>query len=154
MARSITAELSSLIEQLQGERLGHVRAIAEIDEVFSKFGIQPRETPRRGRPPRAFTAAAPASAGGALIGAAAAAPTRGRRGRRPRGRFGTSGTQSVVDFVAKAGKGGASSSQISKHWKSEGRAGEPFVTLAQLIKTKRLRKQAVKGQRGSQYFSA
>lgn len=140
MARSATDELGAIIERLQSQRQEHADAIERIDGIFARYGIQPAAGKKRGRPAGRPAAAAP--------------KTQGRKRRRRRGRFGTSGTASVLDFVRQAGKGGASSRDISKHWKSEGRAGEPYITLGQLVKGKKLKKQAIEGGRGSKYTLA
>ena len=57
-----------------------------------------------------------------------------------RGSFGTTATESLLTFVKAGGPKGRASGEISKHWKSEGRSGEAFVTLGQLVKAKKLKK--------------
>jgi hypothetical protein len=47
-----------------------------------------------------------------------------------------------------------SSAEITKHWKSEGRSGLPYIALGQLVKARKLKKTDLKGQRGSQYTLA
>lgn len=125
-------KLSGLLDSLRAERQRHVNAIEKIDSVFADLGIQ--RVQRDGRAP-----------------ARKAGPGRPKRRQRTRRRFEISGTKSILDFVKKAGKGGASSSDISKQWKSEGRSGEPYVTLGQLVKTRKLKKKSIKGTRGSVY---
>ncbi len=146
MTRGINpVRLANVIKKLQEERQVLQRKISDIDAIFAKCGISAAAgtAPRRGRPPRAGKAAA-------------AAGKRGRGGRRGRVRqkFETSGAQSILECVKSGGRGGVSSSAISQHWKSEGRAGEPFVTLGHLCKAGKLKKKKLRGQRGSQYTLA
>lgn len=137
MARDINpGQLAKTIQSLQQKRAEYQRKIAEIDEVFARCGITPG------------SGAAPARAA-----RPAAAPAK-RRGKRRRGRFAKSAGQSLIDLVRSAGKKGVSSNELAKHWKTEGRAGQPYVALGQLVRTKKLRKENLKGQRGSQYFAA
>lgn len=138
MARSATDELGAIIDQLQRERDDHRKAIEAIDALFGRYGIRPAERKRRGR----------------SASTAAAKPARKPGRRRGRRRFGVSGTQSVLNFIRQAGKSGAASNQISRHWKAEGRSGEPYITLGQLVKAKKLKKQSIPGERGSRYTLA
>ncbi len=137
MPRSSTNQLSVLINRLQSERLEHLAAVAEIERIFAANGIQPRTTARRGRPPRSSS------------GSSTSSP-RGRR-RRTRRKFKVSGPQSLLNFVRSAGRSGAASSELASHWKSEGRSGEPYITLGHLVKKKALKRRDLKGRRGSQY---
>ena len=128
MARGINpTRLTGIIQQLQQERREHQRRIDQIGAIFTKCGIAPP--------------------------AAGAAKTAGKRGRPRRGRkrFDKSGPQSILDFIQANGQGGASSAELSQHWKSEGRTGEPYITLGHLVKQKKLKRKSLKGQRGSQY---
>ena len=77
---------------------------------------------------------------------------RKRRGRR--GRFATSGTESVLAFVRQGGSKGRASSEVSKHWKSEGRSGDAYNALGQLTKNKKLKVQKIEGERGGRYTAA
>ena len=142
MAKSTSSaqELTRVIDELQSKRQTHVRAIEEIDAIFSQYGIRPSGARRRGRPPKALSGAA-------------STPGK-RRGRRRRGSFATTGEDSVLNFVAKAGKKGATGAQIVKHWEKEGRGGQAYNTVTKLVKDKRLKRQNLKGQRGSVYTAA
>ncbi len=128
---SAIQELQSLIQRLQKERQAHVEAIDRIDGVFMSFGIG-SGVKRRGRP-------------------------RGSRNKksgkkvRARRKFKTSGSQSILDFVKRSGRKGVTGSQITKHWNSEGRGAGCYNIMGQLVKTKKIRRQPLKGQRGSSY---
>ena len=136
MARTINASrLAEAIRQLQQERQSLQSRIDQIDRIFAQCGISiPAAAPRG-------TAMAARREGG-----------RQRAGRK--GRFPTSANQSLLDLIGKAGKGGIGSGQIVKHWKSEGRAGQPYVVLRYLVKQGKLKKKSVKGPRDSQYTIA
>lgn len=120
--------LSNILDNLRAERLEHLKAVDRIDTVFTDLGISPER--QNGRVP---------------------VRKMGRRRRKTRRRFKVSGTKSILNFVKKAGRSGASSAQISKQWKSEGRSGAPYVTLGQLVRSRKLKKKSLKGRRGSTY---
>jgi hypothetical protein len=151
----LAEQLGSLITQLQAQRQEHVQALAEIDAVFAQLGLQPQAAKRRGRPPKAQAAAAKidapaapqAQAADRMIGAPAAKP----RGKRKRRKFSTSGTEAILTFVKGGGAKGRTSAEINKQWKQEGRSGNAYVQIGQLTKAKKLKKEDLKGQRGSRY---
>jgi hypothetical protein len=144
----IAARLESALSGLQQEKQELVRKLAEIDTVFSQLGIQPQDGKRRGRPPKNGQAAGPILAA-APLATAPAAPKAGRR--RKRRKFAIPAHESVLQFVKAGGKGGRTSKEIGNHWKEEGRSGQPFITLGQLVKSKKLKKQNMPGVRGSRY---
>jgi hypothetical protein len=153
----LAEQLGSLITRLQAQRQEHVQALAEIDAVFGRLGIQAQAAKRRGRPPKAQAAvaasidapAAPkAQAADRMIGAPLAPKTRGKRKRR---KFSTSGTEAILAFVKDGGAKGRTSDEINKQWKQEGRSGNAYVQIGQLTKAKKLKKEDLKGQRGSRY---
>ena len=149
MARSDRAgELKKLIAQLQSERQQHVEAIEEIDRTFSELGIDAEMAPRRRGPGR------PAGRrGGRRTKAAKTGKKATKAGRRRRrGRFARSGEDSVVSFVKS--KGNPSTAEVNQHWKSEGRAGKADNTLTRLVQQKKLKRQKIKGERGSRYQAA
>ena len=140
MPNSKIKELQSTVGKLQAERQGHVDAIAEIDVAFEQLGIAPGALKkRRGRRP------------GRKVGR----PAKKKVGRKPKRRTGkryaVSGTDSILGFVKHAGTKGATGGQIDKHWKSQGRAGSAYNILGQLVKTKKVKRHRLKGQRGSAY---
>ena len=140
------AQLTSLIAKLQAERQEHADAIAEIDATFERFGISHSAPKRRGRPRKVAT-----SKVSSQVGLAKHPKKRTRRGRR---KFAVSGSDSVLTFVKNAGKKGTTTSEIVKHWKSEGRAGDGYTLLGQLVKAKQLKKEKIEGAKGSRYTVA
>lgn len=136
MAKTLGDELAAVIAHLQQQRQEYVAALAEIDRIFKRCGIEPAPAPKPSRQGRR----------------AAKQPTARARRRRPQ--FSKTATQSILDLVRQGGRKGVGSSAIAAHWKSEGRAGQPYVTLGKLVKARKLRRQDLKGQRGSQYFIA
>ena len=130
-----TRELERLVQQLKSDRQAHVDAIAQIDATFEQFGIAATPRKRRGRPPGS--------------GKGTAKKTTTKKRRRKRGRFSQSGDESVVNFVK--GKGTATSKEINQHWTKQGRAGRADNAITKLIKEKKLKRQNIKGARGSRY---
>lgn len=130
-------QLEANITSLQERRRALVADLAKIDALCEKYGIQLQDRKRPGRP-KAGTAAKPASTGH----------------RRPRGRFAKSAHASIVDFLKGRGAKGATTSEINAHWRSEGRAGNAYVALGHLTKQKEIKRQNLKGQRGSRYTAA
>jgi hypothetical protein len=136
-------ELDQAVSKLQKERKEHEAAILEIDSVFERLGITPTAKKRRGRPPgRKTRARKPARA------------TKPARGKRKRRTFKVSGTESVLRFVKAAKVKGRTTSEINKRWKSEGRSGDAYITIGQLVKDGKLKKEEMKGERGSRYTAA
>ena len=130
MSNTRLEELKSLIEKLQGERQGHLDAIARIDEVFAGLGIHAQAV-KRGRP-----------AGGAV---------KMVRRRRRRRTFKVTGADSILAFVKAAGAKGVTGGQIVRKWKAEGRAAGCYNMLGTLVRAKKIKRQHVKGSRGSVY---
>ena len=136
MPRGIDPDrLAATIKNLQKQRQELQREIDRIDAGFAQCGIGPA------------AAAAPQAR-------ASDATSRSGRQRRTRGKFAKSATESLLEVIKAAGKKGVTSKELSKHWKNEGRAGEPYVALRQLAINKKVRKEDLKGRRGSQYFAA
>jgi ribosomal protein S14 len=83
-------------------------------------------------------------------------PTKPAAGSRPRARrkFAMSGAESIVAFVSKAGSKGATTAEIVKNWKSQGRGGDGYTTIGELVKARKLKKESLEGQRGSRYVAA
>jgi hypothetical protein len=135
--------LVEIVNDLRARRQEHVDGLARIDDLFAKCGIQLQQQKRRGRPPGRRT--------GTPV--AAAAPAK-RRKRRTRRKFAVSGLDSILGFVKGAGKKGATTSEIVKHWKSEGRSGDGYTALGQLVKERKLSKEKLKEAKGSRYKAA
>jgi hypothetical protein len=112
-------------------------AVERIDALFKQFGIHPSNGRRPGRPSAAVKNAR--------------RPGRPPRRKRTRKTFSRSGLESVLDFVKGRGAEGATTGEINKHWKSEGRAGTAYVTIGHLVKDRKLKKRRLVGQRGSRY---
>jgi hypothetical protein len=148
----LAGTLVATIQKLQAQRREHVDAIAEIDAVFEKYGIQLPERKRRGRPPGRKPGRKP---GRPATAPKAIEKPSGRKGkRRTRRKFAVSGLDSILGFVRNAGKKGATTSEIVKHWKAEGRSGDGYTTLGQLVKGKKLSKENLKDAKGSRYRTA
>ena len=137
-------ELATLINRLQSERQEHLDAIDEIDATFGQFGITVPAKKRRGRPRKTVRTARPAKPR-----QAAKVAKKGKR--KARRQFPMSGLDSVLAFVKKAGKKGVTTAEIVKHWKSDGRSGNGYKALGELVKAKKLKKEKIKGAKGSRY---
>lgn len=148
------SQLADLITKLQNDRQEHADAIAEIDAIFARYGIKPQEQRRRGRPPGKKAGRKPGHRPGRPPAAAAQKPGGRKTKRRTRRKFALSGVDSILGFVKTAGKKGVTTSEIVGHWKSEGRSGNGYNALGHLVKEKKLKKQPLKGQRGSRYITA
>ena len=134
MAKKTTTarELQAVITRLQQQRQAHLDALAEIDSAFAQFGIKPRKRTRKAKKKVAKKVA----------------KRHKRKARRTRK---MSGPQSILNFVKRAGKNGVTGAKIVRHWNAEGRAGKAYTAIGKLVKAKKLKRRAVKGERGSQY---
>jgi hypothetical protein len=130
MPKTTAQQLHVLVARLQRERQVHVKALAEIDAIFAGAGV-PAAPVRSVRP------------------VAVAKPKVG--GKAKRRRFAVSGTNSILEQVRQGGKEGATSGNIAKQWKREGRAGSAFNILGQLVREGRLRRHKLRDDRGSRY---
>lgn len=129
-------QLEETITRLQERRRALTADLARIDALCERYGIQLQGRKGPGRPPGRRAAAVPGTRAGR---------------RRKRGRFTKSALVSVADFVKAAGPKGVTTSEVNKHWKGEGRAGDAYVTLGQLTKLRKIKRKNLKGQRGSRY---
>ena len=146
MAQSAAKELATLINTLQAERQEHVDTIANIDATFEQFGIVAAPAKRLGRPRKATKAAKPA------MPMAAAKPAKPARGKRRK--FPVSGLDSILAFVKSAGKKGVATAEIVKYWKAEGRSGDGYTALGELVTAKKLKREKIEGAQGSRYTVA
>lgn len=148
MSPDITAakELANLINKLQAERKAHLEAITQIDATFQQFGITvAAPAKRRGRPPKTTVLAkAPPQV----------TETPGSGKRRTRRTFSVTGSDLILGFVKAAGKKGATTSEIVKHWKAEGRSGDGYTALGLLVKAKKLKMAKLEDEKGSRYTLA
>ena len=134
------------IQELLAQKQKHTEALDRINEMLSRIGSMlgggngsgVRRGP--GRPP--------ASASPAM---AAVEPTTRRR-RRKRGKFAVSGEESIINFIREHRN--PSTSEITAHWRSEGRGGKADNALSRLVKIRRLKRQPIAGERGSRYVVA
>ena len=146
-ASATVAELERIIRRLQQERQEHQDAIGKIDATFQSLGITPQAAPRRGRPgrpPKSSTGAAPAAAAGK------GGRKRGRRRRRGAAPDGMTAEQFLVDLVKDKQ---LSTSDINKRWVASGRNGRADIMLGKLVAGGKLKRDKVKGERGSLYGS-
>ena len=138
MAESSTTEqLGEIIKQLLTERQKHVDAIAAIDEAFAGHGIQVQVRRGPGR-----------------LRKLASAPTakKASKGKRTRGKF----KETADEFVKSLLKGGRklATAQINARWEQAGRAASADNVLSRLTKDGELKREQVKGTRGSKYSLA
>ena len=139
MSKTAINDLQALIRKLQDQRKAHLDAIADIEAAFGSLGIKP---PKRRRRPRG-----------------AKKPTaRNKTGKkkvakkvRRRKKFKTTANELVLATIKKAGAKGATGAQISKAWRSAGRPGDAYNTLNELAKAKKIKRNPLKGKRGSLY---
>ena len=135
MAKKLINELQSLVVKLQAERQAHVDAVAAIDATFQALGIS-AETKRRGRRPGPGKKAKIAKT------------------RVKRRKFKTTANELILATIKKAGTKGAAGAQITKAWKAVGRPGNAYNALNLLLKAKKIKRQKIKGERGSVYRAA
>lgn len=145
MPRATAAsQLTRLVKQLQAERGAHVSAIAAIDANCVQLGISLGPVKRGpGRPKGSGTAAKKAAA----PKAPAAAPKRAGRG---------SYKQTAEEYILSLLEGGKklTTSQVVGQWRQTKRGGKADNTLSKLAKAKKIKRQNIKGSRGSVYSLA
>jgi len=141
MSKTAINDLQSIISKLQNERQAHVDAITDIDKAFTALGIKPTKMRRR-----------------RLVAKKAA--TRARVGKKRIARkgpksFRMTASDLVKAVIKKGGANGVTGTQITKAWRSAGRAGDPYNTLGELSRTKKIKRRPIKGKkRGSLYCMA
>ena len=59
-----------------------------------------------------------------------------------------------MEFVKSKGNAGVTTAEINQQWKSEGRGANADTTLSQLTKQKKLKREKIKGKKGSRYKAA
>ena len=128
--------LDRLTEVITSAREEVARRIAQIQELL--FSAAPA---RPGRMPSQPVAAATAPK----------APAKHKR-RRP-GKFKLTANESILAFLNDKGARGATGAEIVKHWESQGRGSGAYVNIGELVKEKKLKKEALKGERGSRYMT-
>ena len=123
--------LAAQIDALMHKRVGHASAIEAIDGLLGKISHM---------------------LGGKLEAPAAAkvkVTTGGKKRRKRRGSFTMSGDESILAFIKSAGT--PTTKEVNQHWKGEGRGGSADNALTKLVKTKKLKRINIKGERGSKY---
>lgn len=150
MAQSqLTKQLVQLIADLQAERQQHEDAIADIDAALGHFGIVTEAPARRGRRPGRKKVAKRRTAKKKTSKKKAGT----KKGRRRRGRGAYS--QTADEFVLGLLKGKTlTTKQVNDAWTRARRAGKADNTLSKLSKDKKVKRQNIKGARGSQYTAA
>ncbi len=166
MKKRSTNELTGLIQRLTVIRKQHVASLAEIESTFRQLGIahllksaapagrggakrRAAQAPsaskaptgkRRGRPPKAETAAKATKAAGRAGKKAS---------KRVRGKFEVTGDDLILEFVRKLGC--PTTEEIRRHWESEGRRGKAENNLTNLVKSGKLLRNRLAGQTRSTY---
>ena len=133
MSKTRIDELQSLVTRLQADRNGHVDAIAQIDAAFDALGISVPKTTKRGR------------------GKKKAVTTKRAAKATKRKKFRMTASDLVLTTIKKAGAKGVTGVQIGKAWKAAGRPGDAYNTLGSLIKAKKIKREKIKGSKGSVY---
>ena len=138
MPRTTAAsQLVKLVKQLLAERQEHVDAIAAIDRSCEQLGIS--LSPAKPRATRSTRKPGPK--------AAAKVTRRGRRGS-----YEKTAEQFIMDLVA--GGKTLTTAQIVSKWRQARRGGKADNTLSKLVAQKKLKRQNIKGARGSEYSLA
>ena len=132
MSKTAINDLQTLIRKLQDQRQAHLDAIADIDKAFGSLGIKPLK--RRGGRRGAMKATA-----------------RKKAAKRAARKFKMTASELVLAVIKKAGAKGATGAEISKAWRSAGRAGDAYNTLGDLVKAKKIKRRPITGKRGSVY---
>ena len=125
---SLDRNLSSLVKQRQE----HIDALALIDAIFAKYGIDPAKA----QPVAAKATPTPM----------AAAPVAEKKRRR---RLGVSGSEFILGALA--GGKVMTTAQISSEWKKANRPGKADQPLWGLVKAKKIKREPVKDGQGSKY---
>ena len=133
--------LERLADVITSAREEVVRRIAQIQEL-----LLPVAPTRHGRPPSQQVAAATPKAPAPKTPA-----KQKRRKRRKPGKFKLTANESILAFLKDKGTKGATGAEIVKHWESQGRGSGAYVNIGELVKEKKLKKEALKGQKGSRY---
>jgi len=128
--------LERLADVITSAREEVARRIDQIQQL-----LHPVATRRPGRPP-SQPVAAPAPK----------APA--KRNRRKPGKFKLTGRESILAFVKAKGAKGATTAEIVTNWKSEKRSGDGYTAAGELVKAGKLKREPLKGQKGSRYTAA
>ncbi len=138
MSKTRVNELQSLVAKLQADREGHLDAIAQIDAAFDALGITMPMRKKRGRKPGKKKAV------GKISKKKTAKKTKLKK-------FKTSANELLLATIKKGGAKGSTSAQVNRAWKAAGRTGDAYNTLGILFKEKKIKRQNIKGAKGSLY---
>jgi hypothetical protein len=131
MTITSASEIAELVQRLESVRQRHIEAIGAIDETLKRVRDALHQVNKH-----------VVDTTGDLVEFPPAT--------RPRnGRFSQTAIQSVLDFIKRTGT--PSTSELSAHWRSEGRKGTVYVTILQLLKAGQIRRVADSSVRGSRY---
>jgi hypothetical protein len=132
MTITSASEIAELVQRLESVRQRHIEAIGAIDETLTRVRDALHQVNRH-----------VADTTGDLVDVTVATS-------RPRnGRFSQTAIQSVLEFIKRTGT--PSTSELSAHWRAEGRKGTVYVTILQLLKAGQIRRVADSSVRGSRY---
>jgi hypothetical protein len=136
MAKVHPSRLTQILEALRSEYHKLSERLGELHATFQHLGIDPQHAPHGRGPGRPKSAATPASK-----------PKRRRRRRR----FAESADAFLLSLLkAKP----LTTAEVNAAWKAAGRGGVANNALTTLTKSKKIKRQAVKGERGSRYSAA
>jgi hypothetical protein len=153
MHREVTrSDLADQVRRLEASRQQHIAALAQIDQLLSRIGDALRKLHVTG----------PQSARGeqelgirlehhAPAGEAGEVSAR-QGGRRRYRKAELTGEQAVIAFVRR--QGSATTAEINRQWRIEGRGGAANNAILQLLRRGELVREPISGQRrGSRYRS-
>ena len=143
-----SASLTAVIDKLRAERAMHEAAIERIDATFAQHGIGQASMSKPGRKPGGKPGGKPGRPKGATTKKTSKRSTK----RKTRRRFAKTAEQFVLDLVTNAKQ--LTTREINARWKQAGRGGSADNALTNLIKSNKLQRQNIEGQRGSMYMPA
>jgi hypothetical protein len=126
-----TADLIQQIRALQADRQRHAEALARIDQTLAQIG-------------QMIIPSGPADAALPLDRVAVAAGKHRKYRKLP-----LTGEQFIVDLIRR--QGSATTLEINRAWRAEGRGGVANNTIGRLLQRHEIVREALNGQRGSRY---
>ena len=151
--------LATAIDRLRSERATLMSRVSDIDASFGRFGISiiGTVTPAVAAKPGMRIGRPPGSKNSTKKSAIVAKPAKPAKAAKPtkkgkRGTFAVSGDQSILTFIKSTDK--PSTADVNAHWTKEGRGGKADNTLSLLVKTGKLKRIVVEGERSSRYAIA
>ena len=150
--------LATAIDRLRSERATLMSRVSDIDASFGRFGISiiGTVTPAVAAKPGMRIGRPPGSKNSTKKSAIVAKPTKPAKAagkpvtkNRKRGKFAVSGDESILTFIKSTDK--PNTADVNAHWTKEGRGGTADNTLSLLVKSGKLKRIVVEGERGSRY---